>query len=680
MGTVVLGILGLVQAPAFAEAWETNGWWAASTDMLFSAVGLLAFAQPVKPPTNAAFGIARVLGVLFALAAAGSIVLSLSSVIRTRIALWSIHRRSRRTPENGHTVLVGLGPVALGLIDDVCTSSADSAAPARDVIAMSRTPDASAQDDAQDRGALVLAGDLRTQTARQHMRLETAREVFFLTRNDARNLDLAESLLRDMEAADAPGTAGVLRAPDASRLQVYVQIQNPAYAALFREMEFFRETEAPVDVHVVDLYERAAQDLLLDPEHGLATAYAPPADAVPHIVLFGFGEMGQSVALEAGRLCHFPGETRLRMSIVHAPSQNPPPAREADGPWHSFLSRVPTFSPKSLDLLAHAQSNASDKDAWSFRGYRPFCKSIRRPSPATEYVVNAEFLARPADDPDLVRDLLRRFTVPTDARVAPFIIVAFDEEERTFETAHRLRSLLMMQDVPEALGRIPIYAYLPNEKGLESLLAEGVQPDSTARGRFLMHAFGRDRQIANHAQITRSKLLDLAKAINEGYAERYSGASSLPSRNELWRTLSTPFRASNEDAAAHAAVKLRWAGYRWSPFRDLSDSESIPAADISLDDDAYRTLARVEHNRFVAERLLAGWTYDAPPQGYTALSPMEKNAVKRDMKDRKRRFSLVPYSDLLPEDVPKDRTQIDVILQALARAGQRVVKVESARR
>jgi hypothetical protein len=63
-------------------------------------------------------------------------------------------------------------------------------------------------------------------------------------------------------------------------------------------------------------------------------------------------------------------------------------------------------------------------------------------------------------------------------------------------------------------------------------------------------------------------------------------------------------RTSNEDAAAHAVIKLDALGCR---HRRAVSGESAPA--IRLAPDQLECLAHMEHNRWMAERLVAGWRH-----------------------------------------------------------------------
>ena len=289
-----------------------------------------------------------------------------------------------------------------------------------------------------------------------------------------------------------------------------MHISDPAYARLFRSHDLFQAPEAPVTFNVFNTRERAARELLLDPEWGLATRHAPACEEVAHYVVIGFGAAGQAVALEAARLAHFDGLRRLRMTIVDDFCTERGSIGPADEARRQFLARYPTFGPDpaSIDLLAHAKKDDPDKDAWHSRAYRPACRQARREAPAIEYVVNAEFVDLPAEDPDLVQALIDRFTADGDTPVRPAVIACFDDDGRSFRTAFRLKELF----TTEAAGlQVPLFVYLPTEEGLAELIDPS---ESTAAP---LHAFGSRRRVTSHAQITRPAVQALAQRFHENY-------------------------------------------------------------------------------------------------------------------------------------------------------------------
>lgn len=654
--TVLLGGIGLFAAPAFDQALAEQGAWAVWTDLVFSAASLLAFAQPAKPPTNVLFGAARLMAIGFALSAAFAVVLGLSRSARIRMMLRRIGCSSKWHPPSAHAVIVGTDPLSQQLIHDITSELA------RHVIAVASDGEPASHEASGAARTLTLPGDARDASMRRRLHLDAAKEVFITGPDDAVNLDIAGDLLHDSRT-------GRLNRADDRPLPCYVHVGHPVYASLLRGHDLFQAPDDPLDVHIFNVRERAARELLLDPDRGLATRYMPSHEELAHYVLVGFRSAGQAVALEAARLAHFSGLKRLRMTIIddfHADGGALGPADEAR---RHFLARYPAFcpDPAAFDLGTHARSTDPDKDTWHARTYRPACDQAQQDDErAIEYVVNAEFLDQPAEDPDLVQTLFDRFTAEHDVPVRPAIVVCFDDDGRSFRTAYRLKELLDTE-APTDDVTAPIFVYLPVEKGLAELI------DSDSSSRFPLYAFGSRERVASYAQVTRPKIQALARGLHENY--RRQGGDAPP-----WERLSYAFRLSNEDAAAHATIKLRTAGYRWRVMDHSADERGIPANQADLQP-VMNYLARMEHNRFVAERLLAGWRYEAVPEEYEELSKDERTAVRCEMKSRKRRPSITPFdTPLLDEDVPKDHQQIEALPHLLDELGETLEPLSDTQR
>jgi hypothetical protein len=88
----------------------------------------------------------------------------------------------------------------------------------------------------------------------------------------------------------------------------------------------------------------------------------------------------------------------------------------------------------------------------------------------------------------------------------------------------------------------------------------------------------------------------LAEAFHLGHREARRGAGGTEEARAAW--LEHAFKGSSEAAAHHVAIKLAAAQRMGSG----TESEAFSTA-------ARDALARMEHNRYVAERLLEGWRF-----------------------------------------------------------------------
>lgn len=152
----------------------------------------------------------------------------------------------------------------------------------------------------------------------------------------------------------------------------------------------------------------------------------------------------------------------------------------------------------------------------------------------------------------------------------------------------------------------------------------------------------------------------LAKQFHEAYLREYAGKTGA---GTPWDTLSETYRRANRRAAWHLAQKL------WTLGLSIPDDPSLlgtvdpvtydnvikPLAASTAEDDTMRRLARLEHERWCADRRLDGW---------------EHGEVRDDT--RRRHPSLVSFDDprLRADEIAKDIGQIRFLLGSVVRPAE----------
>jgi hypothetical protein len=146
----------------------------------------------------------------------------------------------------------------------------------------------------------------------------------------------------------------------------------------------------------------------------------------------------------------------------------------------------------------------------------------------------------------------------------------------------------------------------------------------------------------------------LARAIHAGFvAEQKPNRGAEDPGMQPWGQLSEVFRESNRQQADHIAVKMRAIGCDVVPERDPRPAVTSFERTVSTGQSEEEVLAAMEHNRWNAERWLAGWTLASGP----------KNLARRTSPH------LVPWAGL-PEDVKGyDRTAVRLIPALLTSVG-----------
>jgi hypothetical protein len=71
------------------------------------------------------------------------------------------------------------------------------------------------------------------------------------------------------------------------------------------------------NIRFFNLYERAARILIHEYSPDKFTRFGPSTSQQAHILIAGFGSLGQALLLQAGKLYHFAGRTKLRATVIH---------------------------------------------------------------------------------------------------------------------------------------------------------------------------------------------------------------------------------------------------------------------------------------------------------------------------------------------------------------------------
>ena len=151
------------------------------------------------------------------------------------------------------------------------------------------------------------------------------------------------------------------------------------------------------------------------------------------------------------------------------------------------------------------------------------------------------------------------------------------------------------------------------------------------------------------------RLERLARAVHEEYvASRLAEGTHVDDPSlASWDQLPETLKASNRSQAEHIETKLQAIGCALVPLH------GVEAPDFDFTDDEVETLARLEHDRWMAERLRSGWVFGAA----------------RDVRTRRSPY-LVPWEELTEKIRDLDRETVYRLPRHAARAGQQIVRVE----
>lgn len=554
-------------------------------------------------PSNWLLMIARLSAALLFLLVSGTVILRVLDEVR---------RLPRLLTRREHVVICGLGQIGLQLLDDL-----DSAGRAKEVVIVENNPANPWLEYARNMGATVITGDSTKANTLVEARAAHASEVFVVNGDDGVNLEVVAELGILLEDPKLDRMK--------KRLHVYVHIVDTNFASTLRPYCAALHNSPSMSVRVFNVPRTATAKLVTNQ----LWPYVPKDEnEVAHFVILGFGAMGQALAVQLAQIGHFPNRKRSRFTIADG---------EISRHSSSFLSRYPRFTcwtdgengKIGVDLFA------AEADSWSWNEH-PLPSELRvNSTDAIQYVCNAEFVELPLGRSD------ERFTLKLvehfrSAGVKPVVFVCEQHDRDNFEMAVQLRDQLSCQGCVD----VPIFVWLPRQPALADALSRS--------GKGSLMPFGECRSSASYSEITDPIRETIGRKIHDDYEQQAVKTGSKKVKKP-WSDLRDDFRESNRVAADHLLVKLATLGFQ---IRRSIEEIKKPVEFDSITQGQAQLLAEMEHNRWVAERLLAGWRY--APKGDT---PEATEANKQ----RKLNNNLVPWSRL-HEEQKKDFDQVRTVL------------------
>lgn len=226
------------------------------------------------------------------------------------------------------------------------------------------------------------------------------------------------------------------------------------------------------------------------------------------------------------------------------------------------------------------------------------------------------------------------------------VAVCLDEDSESLEAATRLAAQLRGHEVP-------VYVRMAEINGLAALF-EGQEGNAAWMG--LLRPFALICHTCRIETVLEEEQDQLARAIHGAHVKKKSekGTTDGDPSMQPWDRLAPTFRDSNRQQADHIPVKLRAVGCC-----DVA-REAPGAAVEAFTEDEVELLAKMEHNRWNAERFLGGWT-----KGKCAPEDKERLRITP---------YLVPWEEL-PNDIQEyDRDAVREIPAHLERIGRKAVR------
>lgn len=196
----------------------------------------------------------------------------------------------------------------------------------------------------------------------------------------------------------------------------------------------------------------------------------------------------------------------------------------------------------------------------------------------------------------------------------------------------------------------PVYVRNNASEHISSLFTRSWQEKVLKRLRF----YGDIHSVCSMEMITNETLDLMAMAIHQYYVDTQRGRQATPNSVNTagWDDLSEDMKNANRAQADHIAFKIAQLGYR------TTAKDGVAPATLQITDEMLELQAQSEHQRWMANRYLSGWTYAAVRNDQKKLHP-----------------SLIPWEKLSEEEKEKDRDTVRLFPKTLELAGLRLDKI-----
>lgn len=314
-----------------------------------------------------------------------------------------------------------------------------------------------------------------------------------------------------------------------------------------------------------------------------------------HVLLIGFGSVGQAIAIQLARMGHYKSNLLPKLTIVD---------RHIKERWQQVLKTHPTLTDwlsKEVDLIESQIEDVQDTKVE---------KWLTDECPITMvYVCTKDELANLR----ISRLLLRQLEKDAQRSLAHELqVVALDppggcvlgEFSRRSDNKDRFKLFSLMKVAGQ---------------GAESPLATNLlteTDDEIAKALHKDYCDGEDKKMA----------------IDPTYKRKPA--------HKTWEKLSETYREANRSSADHIQVKLRAVGRILIP--------SSEGSEVPLSKDEIELLARMEHQRWWAERSLDGWKFATDRKDLSKQHP-----------------DMVPYEKLNDQTKEYDRNNVKKIIEIL---------------
>jgi voltage-gated potassium channel Kch len=402
---------------------------------------------------------------------------------KTAAALFRERFKLLRLPyHKQHIVICGLGERGLQLVREYCRK------PEKVVVV-----EADGENDfistCRALGALVIVGDATEEVVMRRAGIGRARCVFAISGDDGSNFEIGALVSR---------LIALMPRSKPQHITCYVAVNNILLTDINPSSRILEHNLKDCTTRIIRINDLAARLLFRD--HPLDRARITPNDpTVVHLIIAGFGAMGESVALQAARIGHFANGKKLRITAI-------------------------------------------DRDAVR-KG-----KLLLQTMPGLSECCDIEFIDRDIDTAEFGEFVRDRISQPGSL---PFLTFCLNDNTTSVSYALRLRRIV-------ADTTMPIHVRLSDDSGLGVLLDDAGPRQVNIHGFGMVDHTCTQGMIENEELDKLARTIHEGYC-RERMAE---GVSPNDSALLPWDKLESTLRESNRQQADHIPFKLRACGYK----------------------------------------------------------------------------------------------------------------------
>ncbi len=577
----------------------------------------------------------------FVVSLSGVVFLSgmlLSTLINT------IERRVQRVEQglvvynlNKHYVIIGYGEMIINIIDEIFEKNCPNYKQEKDrravlaklprVVVMTSHNVAEVRSDIHsqiipdvEQHIIIYAGDIESREHLEKLNFATVEEVYVLGERNEYGRDTKNIACVDV-IADLRGATY-----DKNVLQVNVQFNRVPSYSIAQKIDipasyltckggekpcvYFR----PFNFH--ENWARLMWSYYSDPEDGYSPLDFEPmvGDKYVHLIIVGLNRMGRALLLEALRLCHYAnydaitGANKTKITIIDMAMGEKKPFFETQYP---HIAQIEDIEIDYIDAKVESEKARS---------------KIRRVAEDPTALLTVAICIK---DPD--------FSMSTGLNLPEQVY--YQKEYITLDgknvTENKMRPrVLIRQELHKGLGEIlncdtkkyanvKIFGML--NKGVSYELLDDQMPMYVNDNYNILCSGDREKH-----------------SVDAYYAIKTDVESGNNSGWESWLSLSENYRWSNR-------YQIDMYGYYKRVFNQ-NNINSIADIDFKIKGDLLKSLARVEHRRWMAERTVSGWRKIDESNGEGRVEQFQVHPL------------ITPYDKLLEKDRHKDYDPIKNVL------------------